>query len=123
MTAAKFDDAGLLIFRSSCNAITSHAFRKCRPRFITSCARRWRDWIVAKFELFGSARCPHTSEMRDWLEDRGSDFVEYYVERDLTALHRMRELSGGQRGAPILVEDGRVVQVGWQGRTCIVDVG
>ena len=78
---------------------------------------------MVKFELFGSARCPHTSEMRDWLEYRGSDFVEYDVERDLTALHRMRELSGGQRGVPILVEDGKVVQVGWQGRTCIVDVG
>jgi glutaredoxin 3 len=33
----------------------------------------------------------------------------------------MREISGGQRTVPILVEDGKVVQVGWQGRGCIVD--
>jgi len=34
----------------------------------------------------------------------------------------MREVSGGQRTVPILVQDGKVVQVGWQGRGCIVDV-
>jgi glutaredoxin 3 len=34
----------------------------------------------------------------------------------------MRELAKGQRTVPILVEDGKVVQVGWQGRGCIVDL-
>ena len=29
--------------------------------------------------------------------------------------------SGGQRTVPILVEDGKVVQVGWQGHGCLVD--
>ena len=27
----------------------------------------------------------------------------------------------GQRNVPVLVEDGRVVQVGWQGRSCVVE--
>jgi hypothetical protein len=34
----------------------------------------------------------------------------------------MREVAGGQRNVPLLVEEGKVVQVGWQGRSCIVDV-
>jgi glutaredoxin len=76
---------------------------------------------MATLELFGSARCPHTSEMRDWLEWKRADFVEYDVEADSTARTRMREVAGGQRTVPILVEDGKVVQVGWQGRGCIVD--
>jgi glutaredoxin len=76
---------------------------------------------MARLELFGSARCPHTSEMRDWLEWKRSDFVEYDVEADVSARSRMREVAGGQRTVPILVEDGKVVQVGWQGRGCIVD--
>jgi glutaredoxin len=76
---------------------------------------------VARLELFGSARCPHTAEMRDWLEWKRSDFVEYDVEADVAARARMREIAGGQRTVPILVEDGRVVQVGWQGHGCIVD--
>jgi glutaredoxin len=76
---------------------------------------------VARLELFGSARCPHTAEMRDWLEWKRSDFVEYDVEADIAARARMREIAGGQRTVPMLVEDGRVVQVGWQGHGCIVD--
>jgi len=29
--------------------------------------------------------------------------------------------SQGQRSVPVLVEDDKVVQIGWQGRTCIVE--
>ena len=75
---------------------------------------------MAKFELYGAARCPYTAEMRDWLEFRGCDFAEYDVESDAAALARMQSLAGAQRAVPVLVEDGRVVQVGWQGRSCIV---
>jgi mycoredoxin len=71
-------------------------------------------------ELFGAASCPHTREMREWLEFRGSDFLEYDVELDRTAFQRMRELTGGQRLVPVLIEDGKVVQSGWQGRGCVV---
>ena len=77
---------------------------------------------MARLELFGSARCPHTSEMRDWLEWKRSEFVEYDVEADAAARTRMREVAGGQRTVPILVEDGKVIQVGWQGHGCIVDI-
>lgn len=77
---------------------------------------------MAKLELYGTARCPHTQEMRDWLEFRRCDFVEYDVENDPAARRRMRELTGGQRNVPLLAEGGKVLQVGWQGRSCIVDV-
>jgi glutaredoxin len=75
---------------------------------------------VAKLELYGSAACQHTQEMREWLEWRGADFTEYDVEADLTARNRIRVLTGGQRTVPVLVEDGKIVQIGWQGRGCIV---
>ena len=48
------------------------------------------------------------------------EFVEYDVEPDAAARERMRELTGGQRTVPVLVEDGQVVQIGWQGRGCVV---
>ena len=31
------------------------------------------------------------------------------------------DLTGGQRTVPVLVEDGKVIQIGWQGRGCIVN--
>jgi glutaredoxin len=76
---------------------------------------------VAKLELFGTARCPHTQDMRDWLEWQRRDFVEHDVELDQEARTRLRLLSPGQRSVPVLVEDSKVVQVGWQGRTCMIE--
>ncbi|MGO4880655.1 MAG: Uxx-star family glutaredoxin-like (seleno)protein [Bryobacteraceae bacterium] len=75
---------------------------------------------TSKYELYGAARCPYTAEMRDWLELRNLDFVEYDVEADPAALERMKAIAGGQRAVPVLVQDGRVVQTGWQGRSCVV---
>ncbi|HYM06767.1 MAG TPA: Uxx-star family glutaredoxin-like (seleno)protein [Terriglobales bacterium] len=77
---------------------------------------------MARLELYGTARCPYTGELRDWLEWKRSEFVEYDVEADPVARGRMREVAGGQRNVPLLVENGKVVQVGWQGRSCVVDV-
>ncbi len=77
---------------------------------------------VAKLELFGTARCPHTQEMREWLEWQRSDFVEYDVEADAAA--RAPHARPGRRDSAtfrVLVEDGKVVQIGWQGRSCMVD--
>jgi mycoredoxin len=75
---------------------------------------------VARLELFGSKSCPHTREMREWLEWRGEEFVEYDVEADRAARERMRTITPGQRTVPVLVDDGKVVQIGWQGRGCVV---
>jgi glutaredoxin len=77
---------------------------------------------VTRLELFGAARCPYTQEMRDWLEWLGCEFVEYDVDADAMARRRLRDLAGGQRNVPVLIEDGKVVQVGWQGRSCMVEV-
>jgi glutaredoxin len=76
---------------------------------------------MATLELFGTARCPHTGEMREWLEWKRSDFVEYDVEADPAARARMREIARGQRTVPILVEDGKIIQVGWQGHGCTIE--
>jgi glutaredoxin 3 len=75
---------------------------------------------MAQLELFGSRGCPYTAELRDSLEWRGVSFVEYDVDSDPIARARMRELSGDQRTVPVLVENGKVIQVGWQGRGCVL---
>jgi len=75
---------------------------------------------VAEVELYGGSGCQYTAEMREQLVWDERDFVEYDVEADAEALKRMIGLTGGQRTIPVLVENGRVVQIGWQGRGCIV---
>jgi glutaredoxin 3 len=76
--------------------------------------------IVARLELYGSSQCPYTRELREWLEWTRRDFQEYDVEVDAEALARVRSLDSSARTVPILVEDGKVVQVGWQGRGCVL---
>lgn len=76
---------------------------------------------MSQFELYGARRCPYTQEMREWLEWRGLQFVEHDVENDRSALRRMKSLPGAQNMVPILVENGLVVQIGWQGRGCVVE--
>lgn len=73
-------------------------------------------------ELYGTAGCPYTRDMREWLEWNGHEFVEYDVEADAAARERFRALVGSRRMVPVLVEDGEVVQVGWQGRGCMVSL-
>jgi glutaredoxin len=75
---------------------------------------------MARLELYGTASCPYTGEMREWLEWKRSDFIEYDVELDPSARERLLALAQGQSSVPVLVEDGRVVQIGWHGRACVL---
>ncbi len=73
---------------------------------------------MARLELYGTRWCPYTAEVREDLEWRGISFVEYDVEVDATARERLLRLTGGQRTVPVLVENDRVIRIGWQGRVC-----
>lgn len=74
---------------------------------------------MPKLELYGTASCPFTQDMREWLELSGQEFMEFDVERDAAAHARLKSLTG-QRTVPVLVEDGKAVRIGWQGRGCVI---
>ena len=73
---------------------------------------------MPELELFGTSKCPYTAQMREDLEWRRVAFVEYDVENDAEALQRLLHLNGGDRTVPVLVRNGVVEQVGWEGRGC-----
>jgi glutaredoxin len=75
---------------------------------------------MATLELYGTSGCPYTQELREWLEWTRREFTEYDVEADAEARTRMRAFDSSLRTVPILVEDGKVIQIGWQGRGCIL---
>ena len=75
---------------------------------------------MAKLELYGTSSCPYTSELRESLDWQRREFLEYDVEVDSAAMARMLAISGGQHSVPMLVEEGKVIQIGWQGRSCVV---
>lgn len=75
---------------------------------------------MAELELYGTKRCPYTADLREELQWQGRDFTEYDVEENTEALERMLSLTDGRRTVPVLVENGKVEQIGWQGRGCFV---
>jgi len=78
--------------------------------------------VIEDVELYGSQSCPYTAELREQLLWAERVFTEFDVEADQAALRRMLELTGGQRTVPVLIEGGRVAQIGWQGRGCVVSL-
>jgi glutaredoxin 3 len=76
--------------------------------------------MTRPIEIYTTATCPHCEAAREDFEWRGVEFVEYDVEHDAAALARMLELTGGLRTIPVIVEEGKPVQIGWMGRGCAV---
>jgi glutaredoxin len=74
-------------------------------------------------ELFATKTCPYCSEVREQLELDSLEYVEYDVEADDGARSRLAALLGTSVMVPVLVEDGRVTQVGVAGRGCYVGNG
>jgi mycoredoxin len=75
---------------------------------------------MPELELYGTASCPFTREMRESLELRGLEFVEFDVEADSAALRRLQAIARPPLTVPILVKNGTIVQMGWEGRSCVV---
>jgi glutaredoxin 3 len=72
---------------------------------------------MATLELYGASHCPFTADLREQLEWEGRTFTEYDVEADHAARARLVALTG-ERMVPALIEDGRVVAIGWRGHGC-----
>jgi len=83
-------------------------------------ARRVTNTGTPAVELYGAKRCPYTSELREHLIWNRVVFIEYDVDEDAGARERLAGLTGGRRVVPVLVENGRVSEIGWRGRGCIV---
>jgi glutaredoxin len=78
---------------------------------------------MASLELYGTASCPYTQELRESLEWSRRDFLEYDIEADPEARMRLRSFDSSLHTVPVLVEDGKVIQIGWQGHGCVVAWG
>ena len=78
---------------------------------------------MASLELYGTASCPYTQELRESLEWSRREFLEYDIETDPEARERLRRYGETLCTVPVLIEDGKVIQIGWQGRGCVVGWG
>lgn len=76
--------------------------------------------MAGPIELYTAPGCEYSAAAREDLEWRRVEFVEYDVENDPEARRRMLELTGGTRTVPVIVEEGKPIQIGWMGRGCVI---
>jgi glutaredoxin 3 len=76
--------------------------------------------VQKPIELYTASGCPYSEAAREDLEWRGVDFIEFDVEKSPEARERMLGLTNGNRTVPVIVEEGKPVQIGWMGRGCTV---
>lgn len=74
-------------------------------------------------ELYVTPTCPYCAQVREQLEWEGVEFVEHDVQSDAAARARLARLVGLNAMVPVIVEGGRVAQVGAAGRGCYVSTG
>ena len=76
-----------------------------------------------RLELYASRSCPYCAQLRERLDWDGLGYIEYDIDADSGARARLTALVGSNPMVPVLVEDGRVRQVGVEGRGCYVGSG
>ena len=89
---------------------------------------RWQSWYSCQLEFAVGVDWAGRSGRGDFTAFvvAASDGTVCYVDRfrglDYAVQRaRLQTLISGQRTVPVLVEDGKVVQIGWQGRGCVIN--
>ena len=73
-----------------------------------------------RIEVFGTRSCRFTEELLDDLDWQGREYRVHLVDEDAAALRRLAQLVESPVMVPVLVEDGEVKEIGYQGRGCYV---
>ena len=66
--------------------------------------------------MYTKPGCPHCAKAKTWYSENGISFTEKNAQdsRDIRA--EMFTFSDGDPTVPVIVEDGKLKQIGWEGR-------
>lgn len=56
-----------------------------------------------KITVFSTTTCPYCKMLKSYLQEKGFDYVEKFVDQDDSARDEMAEISGGFLGVPYTV--------------------
>lgn len=73
-------------------------------------------------ELYGTRSCRFTRDLQEELDWQSRPFTTYYVDEDAEARDRLARLVDKPHMVPVLVENGEVTQVGYNGRGCYIQM-
>lgn len=66
--------------------------------------------------IYTKPGCPYCAKAKTWYRDQGIDFVEKNAQDNLSFRREMLSFSKNDPTVPVIVIDGRLKEIGWQGR-------
>jgi glutaredoxin 3 len=66
--------------------------------------------------MYTKPGCPYCAKAMDWYRAEGIPFVEKNAQDDRGHRKEMLRYSQGDPTVPVIVVDGRLKQIGWEGR-------
>jgi len=66
--------------------------------------------------IYTKPGCPYCSKAKTWYKEEGIDFVEKNAQDNLAFRREMFEFSNNDPTVPVIVVDGKLKEIGWQGR-------
>jgi glutaredoxin 3 len=77
-------------------------------------AERGRE--MADVIIYTKDGCPHCAKAKSWYQAQGISFEERNAQRNLDYRREMFGYSNNDPTVPVIVEGGRLKQIGWEGR-------
>ena len=78
----------------------------------TETARR----IKLDVKIYTKPGCPHCAKAREFYTQQGIAFQEFNAQDNMKFRKEMLAISDGDPTVPVIVENGRLKQIGWEGR-------
>jgi len=67
-------------------------------------------------KIYTKPGCPYCAKAREFYDAQGIPFQEFNAQDNLKFREEMLAISNGDPTVPVIVEDGRLKQIGWEGR-------
>ncbi|HZS05154.1 MAG TPA: glutaredoxin [Blastocatellia bacterium] len=71
---------------------------------------------MAEVVIYTKPDCPYCAKAREWYTARGIQFTDKNAQDNREYRREMFRFSDGNPTVPVIVEDGRLKQIGWEGR-------
>ena len=71
---------------------------------------------MADVVIFTKPGCPYCAKAKDWYTGQGVPFKEKNAQDNKQYRREMFSFSNGDPTVPVIVVDGKLKQIGWEGR-------
>lgn len=75
-----------------------------------------RGVLELKVKIYTKPGCPYCAKAREFYTQQGTPFEDLNAQDNLVYRKEMLTLTAGDPTVPVIVEDGKLKQIGWEGR-------